>query len=65
MENGRKTLSTSVDIKTARSFNDIAASFEKKPAALIREFIVGIVENRVKITPSENTGTKIRSDLYT
>jgi len=64
MENIRKSFTTSVDIKIARDFNNIAIGLKKKPAALLREFIEGIVENRVRIAPPKKIDSKIHYQVY-
>ncbi len=65
MKNARKYLSTSLEIKIAEDFNKIAMNLKKKPATLMRELIIGVVEDRVRITPSENIDTKFHRNLYT
>ena len=54
--------SSGVERETAEKFKDIANGLKKKPAHLIREFIIAAVDNRVKIT-SENK--KFHKNLYT
>lgn len=64
MENVRKTFSSSVDIEIAKDFKNISLELGQKPAQLIREFIIGIVEDRVKITPPKKTDNKFHRKLY-
>ncbi len=64
MVKGRKNFTTSIEFDVAKDFNKIATGLGKKPAALMRDFIIAAVEDRIKITPSKNTNTKFHRNIY-
>jgi len=65
MKKIKKAFTSRVDIEIAEEFNNIAKKLGKKPTQLIREFIIGIVENRVKITHHESTNLEVHNNIYT
>jgi len=63
MGNETKAFTSNVGIEIAKDFREIALSLNKKPAVLIRELIIGVVEDRVKIAP-RSTDASFHSNLY-
>lgn len=64
MQNTQKAFTSRVDIEIAENFNVIAEKLGKRPTQLIRELIIGIVENRVKITHPEKSDTEFHKNIY-
>lgn len=63
MNSGRRNFTTTVEQQIAEDFNKIALNLKKRPAALIRELVIAVVENRIKII-SKNTDTEFHRNLY-
>ncbi len=64
MERGKKSFTTSIERGVAEEFDKISLSLKKKPAVLIREFIIAIVEDRIRIIPKPDD-KKYHRNLYT
>jgi len=63
MMKARKNFTTSLEFDVAEDFTNISLELGKKPAALIREFIIATVENRIKLTPPRRVDDKFYNDF--
>jgi len=59
-----ESFTSRVKPEIAEDFRKMASELDKKPAHLIREFIIAAVDNRMKITPKNIEG-KTHNNLYT